>query len=556
MTRSRRSFALALLVGAALAQGVGAEAFAAPGASASPQAAPMLHGPLRTYPPHPLAAEARRARASAGQAAAAPPVRRRTVSTAPLAAPATMLAEPIVSADATTIIVPFQGPAPTFRPFNMSASRHYIDFYESELEGPWVQRSSVTGLLTRLDLAVHPEDRLTRLAFEASAPLSVHVQVVPVAHRIVITLQPTATPVAARSAKPTPSAKPGLASAPAPQAAPAGANPLPPNARTTEPAAPKPGASLAPGAKAAAPLSSPAPGGNGRTTASALAEAVSAAAGKSAPPATPAPEASKAPARPIARVSPVAQATPPAPPAAAPKAAPTWRTRLTGLAYDPLRQALALPFDGDLPAPALQAEGPQRLTLRFSGAAWEDALRSATRAGGADTPFSSFATLSEADGSATLRLELRSPGDVLVAYAPNQRRLYLVPQPRPEKPAALSTTGVVRTVLGRFTFDPKLRALVVPYFGQVPQTAFVPVGPHQGYLEFADSAFDPKGVQLETVSDFPPLDFFWVTPRAQQMGVRLALHLPYGGHAEVVDDAVQHRLVITPKLGPAPAAQP
>jgi hypothetical protein len=277
-------------------------------------------------------------------------------------------------------------------------------------------------------------------------------------------------------------------------------------------------------------------------------------------PETPTPRATTPLQRPLPWVAPPEPSPTPTPrptPRPTPKPPRVIKTVFKGMYYDPSRQALVLPFTGDVPAYSLAQAGGTVLYVDFPTAksGEKDAVMQAF-----DKPTlltNWLATDSPKDGVFRVTLNLQQRGEVLVAVDGVRRQLLLIPQLLSALEKAPPPPGTeVTTVFMRGAYDPKTNAVAIPYYGSTPMFVVENVAPGTAYIDFLNSAITPVGVQTQAVPNFPLLSFWLMAKRPDQNIVRVSMTLPFGGHVDVLDDQANHRLFLVPQLGPAATPTP
>jgi hypothetical protein len=522
----------------------------------------------------------------------------------PASAAATTIGQASYDSALGAIVVPYTGPSPTFFYEAMGPTHHYYDLKGARLAQQTLQRPSRKGPLTRLELADHPERDAVRVVFQGPKPLRPVMRIDRSGKRVLIFPQgPGRGMAAAPAPRPTPGpttviGRPGVVRpgelvvpytgkdlrwrvygsgrdarvvyveftdavfgfrGPRAGALPdrvlarwamdrVGAHALrltvryhdAPRGLRIEPAKGRLRVIAAvPAARPAAPTASrptPVPASVATPKPTPVAPRSSA-----VPSASPMPESSVL--RPLGVVSPAAR------PTSRPTAQPVVNTRFARPYFDAARQVLVLPYVGAAPGYRVIPGTGRALTVEVPHAALQTPGRPGQALG--SHPLLSRWDAGDVPGQGALAVSLGfvAPGDALVALDASRRQLLIFPQVASPPQASLA----LRAVLGRISYDARLQSLVLPYHGQAPAFTVIQVGPNHVAVDFLGAAIEPAGVQFETVKDMPLLASWLAAPRPAQV-VRFSAVLPYGGHLRIQDDAPNHRLLLTPRLGPEPGA--
>lgn len=438
-----------------------------------------------------------------GRAAVAP-----RLSPAPAPAGRPVIGRPYFDATRSVVVVPFSGPTPDYRVFTLGGAdyRVYFDFIGAV---PAAGRTSSgrfgDTLFERWVLAPRSQEGPTRLTLHLARPTRLVAQVAAADGQIRVSAPDVRRP--------------------APPRVPVPPRPVPTGVLTPIPLAPSPAPSPVPATPA------------------------------------PAPSPSAPLARPLPLVSPLPTPRPTVRPTAVP--APTPRpsvrrvvaTRFSNAYFDDARRALVMPFSGAPPAFYTVQPVPTTVTVDFPRSA-------ISRKGTLVQNFTGHPLLTRwtavelpAEDVVRVTFTLTQPGEVLVSHDVSRRQLLVFPQLRGDLDADAAGADLVSAVFGRAVFDAKSDALVLPYTGQTPLYAIARVSSNYLYVDFLNAAINPSGVQFERIQQHPLLSFWLLARRPERNVVRLALTLPYGGFARVLDDQANRRLLVMPQLG-APEAAP
>jgi hypothetical protein len=224
-------------------------------------------------------------------------------------------------------------------------------------------------------------------------------------------------------------------------------------------------------------------------------------------------------------------------------------TRFARPYFDAARQVLVLPYVGAAPGYRVSPGTGRALTVEVPHAALQTPGRPGQALGSHPLLSRWDAVDVPGQGALAVTLGFVAPGDALVALDASRRQLLIFPQVASPPQASLA----LRAVLGRISYDARLQSLVLPYHGQAPSFTVMQVGPNHVAVDFLGAAIEPAGVQFETVKDMPLLASWLAAPRPAHV-VRFSAVLPYGGHLRIQDDTPNHRLLLTPGLGPEPGA--
>lgn len=278
------------------------------------------------------------------------------------------------------------------------------------------------------------------------------------------------------------------------------------------------------------------------------------------PPATPRPEPTESLYLPVPVVTPPPiSPSPTAPPTPRPTPRPprVIKTVFEGASYDASRQAVVMPFQGQVPAFALRQASATQLYVDFPTARLDGRVAMMQNVEKPSMLASWYAADEPGAGAFRVTLNLTQRGEVLVAYDGAHKQVLLMPQllssveQAPPPPGAAITTVFVRAA-----FDPHANAVVLPYYGSTPLYVVESVTGTSLYVDFLNSSVTPDGVQYQAVPDFPLMTFWLMAKRPENNIVRVSLTLPFGGHADVLDDQANKRLLLVPQLGPAPGGVP
>lgn len=425
------------------------------------------------------------------------------------------------------LVLPYTGPAPHAYLSSIGAGRWYYDFKPAHLARSGAQEGSFGGTgFTGFTMADWTERNSVRITLRFAKAGKPSMKIQPGLKRILIL--PYGKPLVAPSALATPKRTPWPEFVRA--SASPGAAPWLQRPQILAPATPKP--------RAVAPRQTAAP--KPPAVATRLPMPIL------TPPPAPKP-------RPTPKPKPTPRPTPTPPPVR------TVQARFSDVAYDQSRQALTLLFRGPVPGYALTPVAGNRVIVDFPQTAFDRQPRSQSLTA---HPLVSRWTVRDEPAFNRTRVELTlaQRGEVLVAADARNGRLLILPQLLGQAAGQTTAQDQIYSVFGRAFFDPALEGVVLPYYGNTPLYAIERVNERFLYVDFLNAALNPLGVQFGTVDNYPLLDFWTLSKRAEQPLVRLALTLPYGGTPRVLDDRANKRLIIRPQLGaqasPAPSSAP
>ncbi|MDB5096751.1 MAG: hypothetical protein JWM80_1172 [Cyanobacteria bacterium RYN_339] len=461
-----------------------------------------------------------------GAAAAAP--------TPPPAGSRMVVGTPYMGPTRDILVLPYQG---AFTHFHSRINAQDPSWVELDFEpAEPIQGKPRTGTLTGPDfdrwelLKVAGQD-ITRLRLRRKRMIDLAGQLKPDQHMLWIRERATAN-----QATPRPTAKPTAKPTPRPTARPTPRVTPPPTPRPTPAYLPTPEPAMTPYPVQTPQIGLPTP----------------------APfKVTPAPRGTPPLQRPQPWVAPPEPSPTPTPrptPKPTPRAPRVVKTAFKGMYFDPSRQALVLPFTGDVPAYSLAQAGGTVLYVDFPTArsGEKEAVMQTFDKPTLLTNWLAADNLKEEVFRVTLNLQQR--GEVLVAVDGIRRELLLIPQLLSALEKAPPPPGTeVTTVFMRGAYDAKTNAVAIPYYGTTPMFVVENVAPGTAYIDFLNAAITPVGVQTQAVPNFPLLTFWLMAKRPEQNIVRVSMTLPFGGHVDVLDDQANKRLFLVPQLGPAAA---
>jgi hypothetical protein len=459
-----------------------------------------------------------------------------------------VLGRPFYEPKRQVVVVPFSGPASDFSSHLLENDPRwiYFDFQDAMPEKPGSSGGALAGkTFERWAMSRRPGGKSTRLSLLRRDRAPIAAQIHADRHQIWI-LDPSRTVIT--GIKPTPKPKP--------KAAPKKLVPAPwPTVHSTPRPSPRPTAQ-----PTARPTVHPTPRPIPRPTVRPTVAPERLTPIMEVPPEplpTPRPTPTARLRRPVPVITPIPAVAPtPAPivrPTPRPK--PAIKSTFSEVTFDPARQAVVLPFTGLTPSFTVLQASPTILYVDFPGARLSKA---GTVVQSVERPVALarwMAGDSEEDGVVRVTLNLTGRGEVVVAHDPVRKQILLVPQVLGSvEKAPASAQDVVNTVFVRATFDRKLDALVVPYYGRTPLYAIEQISNQSVYINFLNAAVNPVGVQFDAVENHPLISFWLMAKRPDHNLVRVAMNLPFGGHVRVLDDQVNKRLLLVPQLGLAPSS--
>jgi hypothetical protein len=234
------------------------------------------------------------------------------------------------------------------------------------------------------------------------------------------------------------------------------------------------------------------------------------------------------------------------------------KTQVQGAFFDTGRQALVIRYTGAMPSYSLNRVAATAFGVDFARTALLPS--SSNNAGGTNPSARWWLTSAPQDQAVHVNLTMPVPGDLLVAADALHGQLLLIPQPAGNVSLPLPPQHGVQTVFGRAHFDWYVGGVALSYTGLTPPYVVEAIDAQTSYVNFANAALKPDGVQLERITHFNHLSSWLLAQRPAHDLVRLALYGLAGAHVKIQDDRAHHRLLISPvaALGkaviPAPSA--
>ncbi|MDB5096711.1 MAG: hypothetical protein JWM80_1132 [Cyanobacteria bacterium RYN_339] len=210
--------------------------------------------------------------------------------------------------------------------------------------------------------------------------------------------------------------------------------------------------------------------------------------------------------------------------------------------FDQERHGLVVPYTGEIPLYRWSNQEDASVALEVKGAA--------SVAGELEQSFKQHPVMKTwrvgpdaAAGTVQLAMTFRRPSEVVVAVDTARRQLLLIPQPRltgEQVPTAAAPT----TTLSAVKLPADGQRLYISFTGKVPAYTIETVSSQFAYINFEAAKLETKSVQFFAPDFHPSLNYWLLSERPLQGGVRLALALTQAGGPSVFEDRSNQRLVI------------
>lgn len=223
-------------------------------------------------------------------------------------------------------------------------------------------------------------------------------------------------------------------------------------------------------------------------------------------------------------------------------------TRVRRPFYDEERFGLAIPYEGRTPLFRYASKSEESAIIELkadvlSSAHLQEDLRRNLKWG------SWKLNRKGRPGVLTLEMNFARPSEVSIAADPERRQLLIIPQPKLSR-VAVAEVSAVRSSLSPVQLDKSGEHLFIPFKGSVPRYVLEQVTPTFAYVVFEASALRDAGVQFQTPSEHPRLNYTLVTQPEGTSTVRLAVCMARPATAAVFQDPNNTRLVVS--LGKEP----